>query len=161
MSELLSDYCIRTGSGLDRALLVKFMQRTYQELFPDQDFSHLAQTVEQFLSKETPLWWVEFIGTETVEKVACLWVGNAVDQVRGDRHTHVFLLYVIPQHRRRGIGKALMSYMENWARMRGDRQVGLQVFQANQPALNLYSQLGYQTQSFWMVKSLHLEKLAE
>ena len=137
------------------------MQRTYQELFPEQDFSHLAQTVEQFFSKETPLWWVEFIGKGTVEKVACLWVGNAVDQVRGDRHTHVFLLYVMPQHRRQGIGKALMSYMENWARMRGDRQVGLQVFQANQPALNLYSQLGYQTQSFWMVKSLDLEKLAE
>lgn len=137
------------------------MQRTYQELFPEQDFSHLAQTVEQFFSKETPLWWVESVGAGTGEKAACLWVGNAVDQVRGNRHTHVFLLYVMPQHRRRGIGKALMSYVENWARMRGDRQIGLQVFQANEPALNLYSQLGYQTQSLWMVKSLHLGKLTE
>lgn len=159
MSELLPDYYIRIGSGLDRALLVKFMQRTYQEFFPKQGFSHLAQTVEQFFSKETPLWWVEFVGTG--EKVACLWVGNAVDQVRGDLHTHVFLLYVMPQHRRRGIGNALMSYVENWARMRGDRQIGLQVFQANEPALNLYSQLGYQTQSLWMVKSLYLGKLTE
>lgn len=158
---LLPDYYIRTGSGLDRALLVKFMHSTYQELFPEQDFSHLAQTVEQFFSKETPLWWVESVGKETGEKVACLWAGNAVDQVRGDRHTHVFLLYVMPQHRRRGIGKALMSYVENWARMRGDRQIGLQVFQTNEPALNLYSQLGYQTQSLWMVKSLHLGKLTE
>lgn len=159
MSEqLLPEYSIRTGSGLDRALLVKFMQRTYQELFQAQDFSHLARTVEQYFSKETPLWWVEFSSTSPV---ACLWVGNAVDQVRGDRTAHIFLLYVVPEHRRRGIGTALMRYVEDWARTRGDRQIGLQVFQSNKSALNLYNNLGYQTQSLWMVKSLHPEIVVE
>jgi GNAT superfamily N-acetyltransferase len=51
-----------------------------------------------------------------------------------------------------------MNHVENWATQRGDRQIGLQVFTANQPALNLYHQLGYQPQSLWMVKSLHPEK---
>lgn len=183
MSEQLrSGYCLRVGSSLDRALLVKFMQRTYQEMFP-QDFSHLARTVEQYFSKETPLWWVDFVGEGQRDKetrglgeffnntppaspappapVACLWVGNAVDQVHSDRHTHIFLLYVIPEHRRRGIGTALMRYLENWAIARGDRQIGLQVFQSNQSAINLYNQLGYQTQSLWMVKPLDSEKLTE
>ncbi|HBY78411.1 MAG TPA: GNAT family N-acetyltransferase, partial [Cyanobacteria bacterium UBA11148] len=68
---------------------------------------------------------------------------------------HVFLLYVMPDYRRQGIGSALMRYAENWARARGDRQIGLQVFQANQPALDLYQHLGYQVQSFWMVKPLN------
>jgi ribosomal protein S18 acetylase RimI-like enzyme len=81
-------------------------------------------------------------------------VGNAIDQVSGDRHAHIFLLYVVPEHRRRGIGKALMQYVEKWAIARGDRQIGLQVFQSNQPALNLYNQLGYQTQSLWMLKEI-------
>ncbi|WP_225894413.1 GNAT family N-acetyltransferase [Atlanticothrix silvestris] len=142
------------------------MQRTYQHLFPEQDFAHLARTVEQYFSRDTPLWWVDFLG-ETGEKiasssphssVACLWVGNAIDQVQGDRHAHIFLLYVEPEHRRRGIGTALMQYIENWATQRGDRQIGLQVFQSNQAALNLYNQLGYQTQSLWMVKSLNSNK---
>jgi ribosomal protein S18 acetylase RimI-like enzyme len=88
-------------------------------------------------------------------------VGNAVDQVQGDRHPHIFLIYVIPEHRRRGIGTALMRYVEHWAIAKGDRQIGLQVFQSNQSAINLYNQLGYQTKSFWMVKSLDSEKLAE
>lgn len=183
--ELPPGYRLRVGSGLDRALLVKFMQRTYQEMFP-QDFSHLARTVEQYFSQETPLWWVDFVGEEQGDKetrgqgeffsntppappaspapptpVACLWVGNAVDQVQGDRNAHIFLLYVIPEHRRRGIGTALMRYGENWAIARGDRQIGLQVFQSNQSAINLYSQLGYQTKSFWMIKSFDSEKLAE
>lgn len=156
MSEqLLPGYILRAGSSLDLALLVKFMQWTYQEMFP-QDFSHLAPTVEQYFSQDTPLWWVEQQGEAMHNsKVACLWVGNAVDQVRGDRHAHIFLLYVVPEHRRRGIGTALMGYVEDWARKRGDRQIGLQVFESNQPALNLYNQLGFQTNSLWMVKPLN------
>lgn len=166
---------IYAGSSFDRALLVKFMQLTYQELFPGQDFSHLAQTVEQYFSPETPLWWVDFIGKgqeakgegqeeestpslltphSSPLKVACLWVGNAIDQVRSDRHTHIFLLYVKPEHRRRGIGKALMAYVENWASARGDRQISLQVFESNTAALNLYHRLGYLAQSLWLVKQM-------
>lgn len=166
--ELLPGYRLRAGSGLNRALLVKFMQRTYQEVFPKQDFSHLARTVEQYLDNQTPLWWVELADSEPEQglpslhqPVGCLWVGNALDQVRSDRHAHVFLLYVVPEHRRRGIGKALMCYVEDWAIGRGDRQIGLQVFESNQPALNLYHQLGYKTQSLWMVKSLLAETIVE
>jgi len=145
-------YCIRRGSTLDRALLVKFMQLTYQHIFPNQDFSHLAQTVEQYLSRDTPLWWVDL--EPTTSPIACLWMGNAIDQVHGDRHAHIFLLYVMPEYRRQGIGTALIEYAEDWAIQRGDRQIGLQVFQSNTPALSLYHQLGYQSQSLWMVKSL-------
>jgi ribosomal protein S18 acetylase RimI-like enzyme len=122
------------------------MTLTYQELFPDrQDFSHLAQTVENYLSSDTPLWWVE--STESVP-IACLWMGNAVDQVSGDRYAYIFLLYVAPEHRRRGIAKALIHKAETWAASRGDRQIGLQVFSHNQVALALYRRLGYQIQSF-------------
>lgn len=169
--ELLPGYYIRRGSTLERSLLVKFMQRTYQDLFPDQDFAHLATTVEQYFSKDTPLWWVEEAGEQGSRgagedknistfpsfpqtPIACIWIGNAIDQIQGDRHAHIFLLYVVPEHRRRGIGTALMKYVENWATQRGDRQIGLQVFQSNQGAVSLYHQLGYQTQSLWMIKPI-------
>ena len=127
------------------------MQKTYQELAPKQDFSHLALTVEQYLSRETPLWWVNL---DSNSPVACVWAGNAIDQITGDRIAHIFLLYVAPEHRRRGIATALMSRVETWAKARGDRAIGLQVFQTNTNALNLYNQLGYQTQSLSMVKAL-------
>ncbi|MDP5339090.1 MAG: GNAT family N-acetyltransferase, partial [Nodularia sp. (in: cyanobacteria)] len=84
MSEqLLPGYDIRRGSTLERSLLVKFMQQTYQDLFPQQDFAHLARTVEQYLSPDTPLWWVEYLreGDSPQPAIACLWVGNAIDQV--------------------------------------------------------------------------------
>ncbi|QHG18296.1 GNAT family N-acetyltransferase [Nostoc sp. ATCC 53789] len=181
MSEqLLPGYIIRRGSLLERSLLLKFMHRTYQDLFPNEDFSHLEQTVKQYFSSDTPLWWVEEDGEQGDKgtrgqgdkennysqfpipnsqfPIACLWVGNAIDQVQGNRHAHIFILYVVPEHRRQGVGTALMQYVENWAIQRGDRQIGLQVFQSNKPALNLYNQLGYQTQSLWMVKFLSAEK---
>jgi len=150
----LNTYRIFLGSTLDRALLVKFMFKTYSELFPSQNFSHLATTVEQYLSGDTPLWWVEPSREATVTPVACLWVGNAIDQVAGNRYPHIFLLYVEPTHRRRGIAKSLMRSLENLAIQRGDRQIGLQVFASNTPALNLYQHLGFQTQSLGMVKML-------
>ncbi len=144
------------------------MQRTYAERQVGQSFAHLAQTVDQYLAPETPLWWVEpelAAGTDGLsprarrpQPIACLWVGIAIDQIVGDRHAHIFLLYVAPEHRRRGIGAALMGQAEDWARSRGDRQIGLQVFESNQPALHLYRNLGFQTQSLWMVKSLESER---
>ncbi len=165
-------YSFRQGSTLDRALLLNFMHKTYLELSPASSFSHLSQTIEQYFSRDTPLWWVEFpdqalrAHNESIvspdskpsvakgKTIACLWLGTATDQLQGNRHTHIFLLYVAPEHRRKGIGRALMYQAEAWALAQGDCQIGLQVFQSNQPALNLYQQLGYRTQSLWMVKSL-------
>ena len=130
------------------------MHLTYQELFPQQtDFSHLALTVEKYLSSNTPLWWMQ-LHKPTRDPVACLWMGNAVDQVSGDRYAHIFLLYVSPEHRRRGIAKALMNQAQNWAKARGDRQIGLQVFPHNQPALTFYQSLGFHTHSLLMLKPL-------
>ncbi len=151
-------YRLYPGSNLDRALLLKFMQQTYEEMELGESYSHLALTVDQYLSQETPLWWVEVTETGISrgqrQPVACLWMGTAIDQLRGDRHAHIFLLYVVPEHRRRGLGTALIRQAEEWAKIRGDRQIGLQVFQSNQAAVNLYQNLGYQTQSLWMVKPL-------
>jgi len=158
--ELIPGYQLRKGSTLNRAMLVKFMSRTYRELFPEQDFSHLARTVDRYLSSQTPIWWVEIMDKTAISPVGCLWVGSAIDQVEGDRVTHIFLLYVSPAHRRLGIGAALVTHAENWARARGDRQIGLQVFVSNQPALNLYQKLGFESESVLMVKSLEEGKMS-
>ena len=146
-------YCLRQGSGLDRSLLVNFLSKTYEELAGTQSFTHLADTVDRHLSPETPLWWVE-AAPPASGPVACLWLGNAVDQQQGDRHGYILVLYVLPEHRRRGIATALLKTAQAWAQARGDRQIGLQVFADNAAALALYRKLGYQPQAFWLTKPL-------
>lgn len=137
------------------------MQCTYAELEPNVTYAHLAATVDQYFSQETPLWWVKSNRNSDDESpdilnhpIACLWVGTAIDQVSGERHAQIFLLYVAPAHRRQGIGAALMQQAEQWAIARGDRKMGLQVFQSNQPAVTLYKRLGYEVQSLGMMKPL-------
>lgn len=145
------------------------MQHTYAEMEPNGSYAHLAHTIDYYLSHETPLWWVEVeetahsdqhanqpraLSNHQLPPVACLWLGTAIDQMSGKQHAHVFLLYVTPEHRGRGIGSALMHHAEDFARARGDHQLGLQVFQSNQPALKLYYSLGFQPQSLWMIKRL-------
>lgn len=154
---LPAGYQLRSGFRSDRGLLVKFMDSSYRELFPQQkNFVHLTKTVEQYFSSETPLWWVEWNleAQKDLEPIACLWMGNAIDQVKGDRYSHIFLLYVAPAHRRKGIGRELMQQAENWARNRGDRQISLQVFTSDRAALNLYQNLDYQVHSLLMIKPL-------
>lgn len=145
-------YTLRRGGWSDRSLLHKFLQLTYRELFPNlQNFSSLGETVEGMFSNSTPLWWVD---TPTGKPTACLWLGIALDQSLGQRYSQIFLLYVVPEHRRLGIGKVLLHQAETWAKKRGDRQIGLQVFVDNHQAINLYQNLGYETQSLLMIKSL-------
>ena len=146
------DYQLITGGSIDSAILLKFLRVTYQELYPQQtDYSHLESTVDRYLSPDTPLW---FVTTSTPTKIACLWLGIAIDQVNGIRHPNTFLIYVDPVHRRQGIARALMQHAELWAKEQGYTQIGLQVFTENQAAIDLYRQLGYQARSISMIRSL-------
>jgi ribosomal protein S18 acetylase RimI-like enzyme len=147
----VAGYTLKSGALIDRALLNKFMAITYAELFPGNSLTHLQGTVDQYFSVDTPLWWVF---DETQRAIACLWLGVAIDQSSGIRHAHVFLLYVRSAHRRRGIAKALVAIAETWATQRGDRQIGLQVFANNQPAVGLYKSLGYEVEAYAMLKRL-------
>jgi ribosomal protein S18 acetylase RimI-like enzyme len=81
-------------------------------------------------------------------------LGIAIEQITGVRHPNIFLVYVDFAHRHQGIGRALMEMSETWAREQNYTQIGLQVFTTNQPALNLYQQLGYRSHSISMMKTL-------
>lgn len=161
MNFSVDGYQLIQGSAFDLDRLIDFMHNTYQELGSVQDVAYLRQTVEQHLSQVTPLWWViPKISSQDLENppsatppIACLWLGNAIDLRQGDRHTYLLLLYVNPEHRRRGIGLALMQQAEQWSKAQGDSQISLQVFEDNLAARALYERLGYQTTARLMART--------
>jgi GNAT superfamily N-acetyltransferase len=147
-----TEYKLVMGEAMDVASLLKFLQVTYQELYPhQQNYQHLQLTVDRYFSSETPLW---FVTTANSAKIACLWLGIAIDQVNGVRHPNIFLVYVDPAYRRQGIAKASIQHAETWAKNSGYTQMGLQVFTANRSAIELYQQLGYQPRSISMMREL-------
>ena len=154
-------YRLYQGNTRDRDLLLDFLERTYGSLFPEQSsFPHLNQTVESYFSWRSPLWWVcpdagselETNNSEVLKPIAGLWLGNAIDQVTGDRHAHIFMLYVEPAHRRQGIATALLNQAQQWGQQRGDKRLGLQVFTHNQGAIALYEKLGFTPRALLLEK---------
>ncbi|MEB3160428.1 MAG: GNAT family N-acetyltransferase [Synechocystis sp.] len=124
-------------------------------MFPEQGhFPHLNQTIDSYFSWRSPLWWVSPDGDsqELLQPIAGLWLGNAIDQVTGDRYGHVFMLYVDPNHRRRGIASALLNQAQQWGQQRGDQRLGLQVFTHNQGAIALYEKLGFTPRALLLEK---------
>lgn len=55
----------------------------------------------------------------------------------------VISIAVLPDHRRRGIGRALMAKAEEVARARGATTVSLEVSVNNEGAIRFYEELGY------------------
>ncbi|MBD1914726.1 MULTISPECIES: GNAT family N-acetyltransferase [Cyanophyceae] len=159
----LPGYRLRAGSTRDRATVVKFMERTYGELDPQQPTGHIAATVDRYLGRDTPLWWVDIDSPAgaTASSVGAIWLGQATDQRSGVLHPYVLMLYVAPDHRRRGIATALLAVAHQWAQQQGHGQISLQVFSDNPAAQALYSNLGYQVEAVLMKKELSQQKAEE
>ncbi len=151
-----TQYQLELGASIDVATVLRFLETTYRELYPHQeDYRHLQSTVDRYFNQQTPVWFVADTKRERSDrKIACLWVGIAIDQITGNRHPNVFLIYVDPAYRRQGIGRGLMQHVEAWAKSQGYHQIGLQVFTTDRPAIALYQQLGYQSRSISMMREL-------
>ena len=61
----------------------------------------------------------------------------------GDRDAHLLLLAVQPLHRRRGIGRALLEWLEKSCRTAGIESIRLEVRAGNQPARSFYRACGF------------------
>ncbi|MEM6448837.1 MAG: GNAT family N-acetyltransferase [Cyanobacteria bacterium P01_D01_bin.105] len=164
----IQNYRIEAGSSLQRTRLVKFMRRAYADIAKATGKStystgaHLAETVQRHLSPNSHIWWVidtqstatpaglPGINSVVLEPAGCLWLTEAIDQRSGQKQAYVFLLYVSPNHRKKGIGTALMQHAQHWAKQKGYEQMSLQVFEHNNAAMQLYEKLGYQSQAKWM-----------
>ncbi len=70
------------------------------------------------------------------------------------RRAHIEALIVDHQHRRNGIGTALMDAATTWARARGAIEVVLTVWAGNAAAEAFYERLGYRAVSRVLSKSI-------
>jgi ribosomal protein S18 acetylase RimI-like enzyme len=63
--------------------------------------------------------------------------------------SHLYRLAVDPDHRRLGIGRALLDGAEQRLTAAGARRIDAMVLESNQPARELWSRAGYTRQSTW------------
>lgn len=69
-------------------------------------------------------------------------------------------IYVAPEHRGRGIGRAVFSYLARLAEAEGCARLEWSVLDWNTPALRFYAALGAEPMADWTVQRLSGPKLA-
>ena len=125
----LQDY--EAGFEPDRRLDAEFAGEHWQELQRRHAEKHGIFLIAE--SGGQPVGWV-FAHDET----------NEVFVIEADRH-HGFLaeLYVAPQARGKGLGRALIEGCEAWARRRGHKLLTVGVLAKNPSAIRAYEGAGY------------------
>jgi GNAT superfamily N-acetyltransferase len=100
-------------------------------------------------SEDHPVWVAEVDGRVVGVVTAC-----ARDHWSGERDAYVGELVVHEDHAGRGIGRALLSCAEDWARGRGFGRLRLETGEANRKARAFYARRGYVTEEVVLSKAL-------
>lgn len=84
-------------------------------------------------------------------------MGNMVYQNKKNR-AHALHIFVDPDYRRQGLATKMIEFLEHKARRNGMEIITLRVMPKNEPAKQLYKNLGFQVQGTSRWGSLILEK---
>ena len=105
-----------------------------KELFPYSPWS-APQNKEEFSSPTRHF----FVAIDAEQNI----IGYAGVFAPGEAEADVLTVGVIPTHRGKGIAKALMAMITNWAKEQGSIAMMLEVKVDNSNAIGLYESLGY------------------
>ena len=117
--------------------------------FHPADLSAVAGIVQDTLRENYPAsiyldihrWWREgFLLAEEDGRT----IGFVAGVVNGPRNARILMLAVLPSHRRRGIGAALMDAFLKECAMRALATVELEVRISNKEAIRFYQRYGFQ-----------------
>jgi ribosomal-protein-alanine N-acetyltransferase len=105
-----------------------------KELFPYSPWS-AAQYKEEFSSPTRHF----VVATDEAQSI----IGYAGVFAPGGAEADILTLGVVPEHRGKGIAKALMALITDWAKAQGSTAMMLEVKTDNKEAIGLYESLGY------------------
>ena len=107
-----------------------------KELFPYSPWS--ASQFKEELSSPTR----HFVVAEDVDQKIIGYAGVFAPEAA---EADILTVGVVPEHRGKGIAKALMALITNWAKEQGTTAMMLEVKIDNLQAISLYESLGYST----------------
>ncbi|HOX89434.1 MAG TPA: GNAT family N-acetyltransferase [Burkholderiaceae bacterium] len=158
------NFRIEAARPQDCAVLVELIRA----LADYEKLAHLVQTTEEQVR-------AELFGPAPVIEALIGW-----EQARGGTRAVAFALYfhnystflarrglyledlfVVPEARRRGYGKALMRHLARTAVARGCGRFEWSVLDWNQPAIEFYESLGAEVMADWRICRMTGEALAE
>ncbi|MFA6087937.1 GNAT family N-acetyltransferase [Mucilaginibacter sp.] len=70
------------------------------------------------------------------------------------QHAYLGFMYVLPQHRGKGVNKMVIDALRDWAVSRGINELRLEVYYQNAPAIKAYEKVGFISHMIQMRKGL-------
>lgn len=101
--------------------------------------SEQREEIRSILAQDNQMMWVIENGPELVA-----WLGAWGERYRRVRHSVLIGVGVRKGYRRKGLGAALFTQLEKWARKHGISRLELVVAVENVPAIALYEKMGFE-----------------
>ncbi|QDV22561.1 GNAT family N-acetyltransferase [Aureliella helgolandensis] len=138
---------IRPATAIDLPILLTFEQgiiaaeRSYDETLLPDPISYYDIS-ELIASPEAEVIVAELDGTL---------IGSGYARRKASRHytepafhAYIGFLYVVPEHRGKGVNKRVLDALFTWARANDLPEVHLTVYPGNEPALRAYEKVGFE-----------------
>lgn len=138
---------IRQANLSDLAILLKFEQaiieseRPFDETIrggPDVLYYDLAALLASLDAEVV----VAEIGSEIVGSGYAR-IEAAEPYLKHREHSYLGFMYVVPEHRGKGINKRIVTALEEWTQSRGVTEMQLEVYADNAVAIRAYEKSGY------------------
>lgn len=71
-------------------------------------------------------------------------IESAKPYLKYDRYAYLGFMYVIPEHRGKGINKAILRELTTWSKAQGITELRLDVYSANAIAIKAYEKAGFE-----------------
>lgn len=113
--------------------------------------------------------WLEFVSKVLAENRISLIVAEVDGKIVGyamfnpapffpfkvkEKWFYITDIYILPEYRKKGIGKALINYIINLAKSQEIKKIKLSVWTFNRNAINFYEKLGFKITGYLMEKDL-------
>ncbi len=154
----ISEYQPAYFEGVHRCMLeLQAHERRLEELHREPEAmarEYLAHLESECRSKDGK-WFVALDGEQIVGFI-CVWCREQLDEYMSEPLECAYIsdLVVLAEHRRRGIGPALVEYAENYAKERGISLIKIGSLARNNLSMDLYRRLGYRDYAVQFVKKL-------
>jgi len=149
---------IRPANDTDRDFIFKLSPRLAEvAVLPWHSDAIIQKMHDEYFAevfaKSSPLQ-ATFIAEKDNESLGFIHTCSHKDGVSGETCGTVPLLGVSPNAQGLGVGKALITAAEQWAKAQGYRLLHLEVFANNDKAQGFYQKLGFETEILHMIKTL-------
>jgi GNAT superfamily N-acetyltransferase len=154
----MRDIVVRPAASTDLDVLLKFEQAMIEAERPFDNAIREGEDVRYYdlegliASDGAEIVVAEFDGEIIGSGYARIESSKAY--VKHRQHSYLGFMYVVPEHRGKGVNKKIIDVLESWSGSRGVSELRLEVYVENAAAIRAYEKAGYSSHMLEMRKAL-------